>query len=109
MRYREPNRSDWGKRIGFILAYVAFIASGAFFVMPQGITGKVIFGVMVLGGFLLLFWGLLRDFAFRCGLCEHEFEVSLITKITSPHGVVWYELRCPECRRRTRAKTLIKG
>ena len=108
MRYREPNSGDWSARVLMVLLYIGVAAISAFFIFPQGTTGKILFAVIVTAGLLLLLWWHLRSIAFRCESCGHEFELSWMSKITSPHAIVWYEIRCPECRQRIRAKVLIK-
>jgi len=108
MRYREPNKADWVKSIIYLALYVAAIAIGAFVLLPRGGIGAFFWAVIVLGGLLLLVWQHSRSVGFRCANCSHEFEVSLLTDLVSPHGMDWQYLKCPQCGRWTRAKVMMK-
>jgi DNA-directed RNA polymerase subunit RPC12/RpoP len=108
VRYREPNRADWIKSIVFLALYVGAITAGAFLLLPRGGAGAVSWAVIVLGGLLLVVWWHSRSVAFRCANCSHEFEISLLTDLLSPHGTDWHYLKCPRCGKRTRARVLVK-
>jgi hypothetical protein len=66
--------------------------------------------VLVLVGTVLLARWNSRHSGYRCRHCGHEFEISTLTEIVSPHGTGdggWTWLRCPRCDRRSRAKVLV--
>lgn len=108
IRYREPNKTDWAKSIIYLVLYVAAITIGPFVLLERGVIGPFFLAVIVLGGLLLLVWQHSRTVGYRCANCSHEFQVSLLTDLVSPHGMNWYYLKCPQCGRRTRARVLIK-
>jgi len=105
-QYRDPTVYDRIKVAKAMIVYLAAIIGGAFFI------GKVLgspLGFML--WLLLLTVGLLslvnwhtRTFAYRCPKCGHEFEISTLRNLVSPHGPSrrgggWKLLRCPECKR----------
>ncbi len=107
MRYREPNKRDWAKSIIYLVLYVAAISIG-FVLLALGVIGALFLAIIVLGGLFLLVWQHSRTVGFRCANCSHEFEVSFLTDLVSPHGMDWHYLKCPDCGRWTRARVLIK-
>lgn len=72
----------------------------------------VLFVVVVIGLPLLVLWHA-RTFGYRCRSCGNEFEISVPADFISPHGLgfggSWKLLRCPKCRRWTRAFVVRKS
>jgi len=72
----------------------------------------VLFVVVVIGLPLLVLWHA-RTFGYRCRSCGNEFEISVLVDFISPHGLgfggSWKLLRCPKCRRWTRAFVVRKS
>ena len=112
-QFREPSAADRRAGIRMLVGYVAAIsvASVLLFFVP-GPPGLVVWLVLVLVGTVLLARWNSRHSGYRCRRCGHEFEISTLTEIVSPHGAGdggWTWLRCPRCDRRSRAKVLVKG
>jgi DNA-directed RNA polymerase subunit RPC12/RpoP len=107
--YKATSKSDWLKTAVFITLFVIVLAGGAFLLMP---TYWYVWALLVGGGIFLLVWWHTKTFAYRCRHCGHEFEISLLVNFISPHGIDtkggWKYLKCPACRRRTRAVLLKK-
>lgn len=69
--------------------------------------------VAVVAGVLLLLLWHVRNFAYRCRRCGNEFTISAPLDFISPHGL-WFDggwklLRCPRCRRWTRARVIARS
>ncbi len=75
--------------------------------------GTIVLLVIVVIGLLLLVGWHARTFAYRCRNCGHEFAISPLTDLVSPHGPGrgggWKLLRCPKCGRWTRAFVIRKS
>jgi DNA-directed RNA polymerase subunit RPC12/RpoP len=75
--------------------------------------GTIVLLVALVIGLLLLVGWHARAFAYRCRNCGHEFAISLLTDLVSPHGPGrgggWKFLRCPRCGRWTRAFVIRKS
>jgi len=93
-------RKDWVKIIGFITALIVVIIIGAIFLIP---TYFYIWLILTFGGMVLFIIWHVKNFAYRCARCGHEFEISILTYFISPHGPGWKYLKCPECQKRSRA------
>jgi len=96
---------DWIKISIYILIYVLIISVSAFFLIPGHL---IIWIILCVGGILLFFECHRRKFAYRCPVCDNEFQVSLFTDLVSPHGPGWKYLKCPKCHRRVRARLIKK-
>ena len=110
--FREPTAADRRAGIRVLVGYVAAISvtSVLLFLVP-GPTGLVVWLVLVLVGTVLLARWNSQHSGYRCRHCGHEFEISSVTELVSPHGMGdggWKWLRCPRCDLRSRAKTLVK-
>lgn len=111
MNYREPTRAEWVESIIYLAVYAAAIAVGGFLLLPLGNTGILLWAVIAAGGLSLLVWWHSRSVGYRCANCGHEFEISILTDLISPHGMSnggWQYVKCPHCGQRTRAKILVK-
>lgn len=111
MTYRKPNRADWRKTAIYLAVYVVTIIGGAFLLLPRGGVGTLVWAVIVAGGLFLLVKWHSKSAAYRCTNCGHEFEISLLTDLVSPHGIGkggWKYLKCPQCSQRMRAEVLVK-
>jgi len=85
------------------------VTSVLMFLVP-GTTGLVVWLVLVLIGTVLLARWNRRHSGYRCRLCGHQFEISTVIELISPHGTGdggWKWLRCPRCDRLSRAKVLL--
>lgn len=109
--YRKPTGSDWRKTAVYLAAYIIVVSGGAFLLLPRGGIGILVWVVIVMGGLFLLVRWHSKSTAYHCTHCGHEFEISLLTDLISPHGIgngVWKYLKCPQCGRRMRANMLVK-
>ena len=111
MAYRKSNRADRARTAVYVAIYTAAIGIGAFFLIPRGAAEALAWAVIAIGGaFLMIRWHA-QNTAYRCRLCGHEFEISIVTDAISPHGPGgggWKYLRCPQCGKRTKAEILMK-
>jgi DNA-directed RNA polymerase subunit RPC12/RpoP len=111
LKYRDPTRADWKRTIIYLAGYIVAISAGAFLLLPRESIGVLAWVLIVAGGLYLLVRRHAKSTAYRCTNCGHEFEISLLTDLISPHGPGkggWKYLKCPRCGRRIRAKELMK-
>jgi len=98
----------------------AIVAARPAAIDPASVTAQtgtrmwtIIIVIALLIAVLLLASWHQRTFAYRCRNCSHEFAVSLPMDFISPHGPGlgggWKLLRCPSCRRWTRAGVMRKS
>lgn len=107
--FTQPDRKDWKKTTLLLALYITAISAGAFVVIgADPVFGFIACLILVLDGLLLLVGWVNRNFGYQCRNCGHEFEISLITNLVSPHGMGCKHLKCPSCGQRTRAKVLKK-
>jgi hypothetical protein len=111
-RFRESTAAD--QRTGFIVlgVYLAVLAvtSLVMFVLPLPAGFMVWLLFVLLGTFGLARWNA-RHSGYRCAHCGHEFEISTLTELVSPHssgGGGWKYLRCPRCDQKSRARALVR-
>jgi len=99
-----------GKNSGYVAVFMAVLIGSAFLLWP--IYWYLWFLLLGAGVFFLVLWHS-KTYAYRCGHCGHEFEISLWADFISPQGINaeggWKYLKCPECRHRTRALVLKKS
>jgi DNA-directed RNA polymerase subunit RPC12/RpoP len=111
-QFREPTAADRRAGIRVLVGYVVAISvtSVLMFLVP-GPLGLAVWLVLVLIGTALLARWNSRHSGYRCRHCGHEFEISTLTELASPHGTGdggWKYLRCPACDRKSRAKVLVR-
>ena len=112
MKFRKPTKADWKRTIIYLTGYIVAISAGAFLLLNRGVIGVLAWVLIVAGGLYLLVRWHAKSTAYRCTECGHEFEISLLTDLISPHGTSkggWHYLKCPRCGRRMRAEVLVKG
>lgn len=112
-QFREPSAADRRAGIRVLVGYVAAISvtSALLFLVPGSLGLVVWLGLVFAGTVMLARWNS-RHSGYRCRHCGHEFEISTVNELISPHGTGdggWTWLRCPRCDRRSRAKVLVKG
>lgn len=105
--YRDPTKRDYLIGIGLLLAYLIILALSGYFLIPKyWVWWSAIFIMSTI--FLIINQN--RNTACRCRDCGHEFEVSFLVNLTSPHGVdqegSWQSAKCPNCGKRGRATVL---
>jgi uncharacterized C2H2 Zn-finger protein len=105
----DPDRRDVIRSVAFILVYVLVIGAGALYLLPRL---WYIWIVLVVVGMLILVNWHKGQTAYRCPNCDHIYEISFLSDLTAPHGInrdgAWLLLRCPNCRKRRKTKTLKK-
>ena len=106
-RYLDPTYKDWISGITWLLAYLITISLGAFYLVPEyWYWWLLILDVST----VLLVIKQNRNYACRCRECGHEFEVSFLTNLLSPHGVdkegSWQWVKCPGCEKRAKASVI---
>lgn len=108
-KYREITKKDWLKTIIYIVVFVSIKITAALLLLPDY---WYIF-LIILSGliFLIMNWHS-KNFAYRCQHCKHEFEISALTNLISPHlpsaSGPWKYLKCPECSKKSKAKIIKK-
>lgn len=111
-QYQDPTRKDWISGIALLLVYLFVISAGAFLLIPEYWYGWLI---LILVSTILLVIQQNRNYACRCRECGHEFELSFLVNLISPHGVDkeggWHWVKCPNCEKRGKATVIkvIKG
>ena len=109
MPYRGATKKDWLKVGAYVLLTIVVIAAGAAALIPglrpfeMGLWLVIFFG----GYFLLVRWHA-NSTAYRCPVCGHEFEISVLTDFISPHTTSKKFLKCPQCGKRKWATVLLK-
>lgn len=109
MRFREPTRRDWTKTAALLAVFVAALVITAY-LLPRLLfpLGFVVWLAIVAGALLALLSWHARSFGYRCGRCGHEFAVSALTELATPHIGRRHHVRCPNCGRRSWALVLVK-
>jgi len=110
MSYREVTKRDWWKVGAVTLLTVAIIVITAVILIPIAWpVGLVAWLAVIFSGslFLLVRWHT-GTTAYRCPTCEHEFEISVLTDLVSPHVPDKKYLQCPQCGKRNWATVLMK-
>jgi len=97
-------RIDWLLTAGIIAVFTVLIAVSAFVLLPNL---WYVWGLLVGGALVVLVWWHTHRFSYRCPNCKHEFDISIVTNLTRPHGIArggaWKYLRCPSCGDRVKA------
>jgi DNA-directed RNA polymerase subunit RPC12/RpoP len=108
-RYRVPGRRDWIDALVRVAAYVVAMTVAFIIYWPAGAV------VTVAGLIALIAWHH-KAVAYRCQHCGETFEISFVVDLVSPHGIgrgddrearAWKYLRCPHCRKRSRATAVV--
>jgi hypothetical protein len=108
-KYRKVNKKDWFINFLVLLAFIAIECGSAVLFLPTYwyIWGTIIF-VSLVG---LLIWDQ-KTTGYRCAKCNNEFDISIWQELTNVHGVnkkgAWKYLKCPKCKQKSKALTLIK-
>ena len=104
-RFRVPTKQD---------RWVAGVVIGIFTVLVVG--GAVVYGgrhpafvLLLIGAAVLLLahWQA-RHCGYQCPACGHEFEISTMKELLSPHTPTMKYVRCPGCLQVGWAKVLRK-
>ena len=111
-QFRETTTADRRAGIRVLVGYLVAISvtSALIFLLPWVVGLAVWLAIVLAGAVRLVRWSA-RNSGYRCRHCGHEFEISTVTELISPHGTGdggWTWLRCPRCDRRSRAKALVK-
>jgi predicted RNA-binding Zn-ribbon protein involved in translation (DUF1610 family) len=105
----NPDRRDVIRSIVYLLTYIIVISVGAFLLLPDL---WYLWLALVLAGMVILVNWHKQKTAYRCPNCEHIYEISFLTDLAAPHGFNseggWLLLRCPNCRKRSKTRTLKK-
>lgn len=106
-QYQDPTRKDWIMGIALLLIYLIVISLGAFFLIPEYWYWWLLLFFM---STILMVINQNRNYACRCRECGHEFEVSFLVNLISPHGVDkeggWQWVKCPNCMKRAKATVI---
>ena len=107
---RVPTATDKARTVLFILVTVFTITGSAFALLTNsgGVGILLWFGVCVGSVYLLVRWHA-RTTAYRCSICDHEFEISTLEDFLSAHVFPsWKFLKCPHCGKRNWTTALVK-
>lgn len=103
-KYEEVTWKDWVRTAIAIAVFIGFVIAAAISLPVHWFLLAAAAGLIA-----LINWHT-RSFAYRCARCGHEFEISTLKNAVSPHGPGWGGgwklLRCPECRRWSRARVI---
>jgi DNA-directed RNA polymerase subunit RPC12/RpoP len=104
LRTRDPDFSDRLKYVAMAAATVAPIV-----IVLIAARESVLYALpVVIVLIAALIWWHARNTAYRCGHCGREFVVSAWKDAFSPHMLETKYLRCPECGKRSWAKSLVR-
>ena len=109
MPYRGATKKDWLRVGAYVLLTILVIAAGAAALLPgaRPFEMGLWLGIFFSGYFLLVRWHA-NSTAYRCPVCGHEFEISVLTDFISPHTTSKKFLKCPQCGKRKWATVLLK-
>jgi DNA-directed RNA polymerase subunit RPC12/RpoP len=88
-----------------ITVFTAVILIAGVFIANRHLVGFILLACALL--LLLIRWHA-ANFAYRCPVCENEFEISTFKDLISPHRPATKYLRCPNCGARDWASVLKK-
>lgn len=111
--FRRARGEDWLNTFIRLVLYVGLLVGSAIVILPRI---PLLWFALVIGGLILLVRWHNSTFGFRCEKCGHQFGISLLTNLISPHGIGrgqagargWKLLRCPKCRKFSRATVIRK-
>ena len=106
-QFQDPTPKDWIAGIALLFLYLIVILLGFLILVPDHWHWwLVLFIVSTI--FLVIRQN--RHYACRCRGCGHEFEVSFLVNLTSPHGIdkegSWMWVKCPHCQKRSKASVI---
>jgi DNA-directed RNA polymerase subunit RPC12/RpoP len=107
-------RNQQRQLLVYLAAFAVLAVIGFAVLLATGSFVRVLALVMLIAtGLLLIVDWHARTFAYRCRICGHEFEISFWTDLFNPHWPSrdggWKYLKCPACRRRTKAIVIEKA
>jgi DNA-directed RNA polymerase subunit RPC12/RpoP len=108
MSYRMATAKDWLKTGLYILVTLAVIILASILLPSIGLVGIVLWAVIFVGGMYLLVRWHANSTAYRCSGCDHEFEISTLADLISPHIPNKKYLKCPQCGKRNWATILMR-
>ena len=96
----------------FIILIGAFIILSRLFSDFWLVWLVILMGIIVITIILLVNWHRL-NFSYKCEFCEHEFRISFLLDLLSPHGPNrkggWKFLKCPKCNKRSKVTVIKKS
>ena len=95
MPYREPTVKDRVKMYTVIIVFLSIILFGGFVILPK-VGLYVWLAILIFMVFLFVSWHA-HTTAYRCSKCGHEFEISVINDLLTPHVPHKKYLKCPHC------------
>jgi DNA-directed RNA polymerase subunit RPC12/RpoP len=110
--YSEFDRNDWLLTFLILIVFIVAMVSTAIWFLPDHLfiwIGIVMFMVAIL---ILLDQ---KTTGYRCKNCGKEFEISFLANLFSHHGIGkdastgwygWKYVKCPKCKKRTKARAL---
>ncbi len=104
-RYRNLTWKDWTTTWLLIAVFIAVIFIAGILIASRHPAGFVLLACALL--LALVRWHA-ANFAYRCPVCENEFEISTFKDLISPHTPATKYLRCPKCTNRSWAGVLKK-
>lgn len=113
MNYQKVTKNDWKKAIILIIGFVIIVVSTAIIFASHNWPLGFVIWLLIVGGclFILVSWHT-KNYGYKCLSCGHEFEISVLQDLISPHGMGkggWKYLKCPKCHQRSKATVLKKS
>lgn len=110
MEYQEVTKRDWKKVTLYILLIIIFVTAGSvLLVLGYWYVGTVL---MVIGAVVPIYLSIKEEKGevYKCPKCQHEFEISALRSLITPHGITkkegkvydWKYLECPMCHDRSK-------
>jgi hypothetical protein len=109
----EGQRELTRKAVKYIALYVVGLLVGAgVMIIRSDLIGFLLFGLIFLGGLIILVYWHAHTFNFRCQCCGNIFEISTLKDLVSPHGLErengWKFLCCPKCKKWSKTQIVPK-
>lgn len=93
----------------FIIVIVSFVVLLLIFPDFWLVWLVILIAVVLFTTLLLVNWHT-QNFAYKCEICGHEFRISFLLDLLSPHGLNsrggWKYLKCPKCYKRSKATVI---
>jgi len=109
MSYRSITAKDWLKAGLYILLTITLISVSAALLSQFEMTGIIVWLVIAAGSMYLLVRWHANSTAYRCAMCNHEFEIPVFTDLISPHFFSKKYLKCPQCDKRSWTTILMRS